>query len=303
VCAPCECPPSTRPGHHSSSSSSAPAMMRAIGGCKEHVSANNTSRQGSPTPPVRAKKELPCHAVDELADRRPASRLCGNTQCRQLPRLIMGLSSLLYDAMSSELALFIPATYCRLMLGDERLSLRLSLAAAFGLLVLWLFSWRAGHGDWAAFSVVMVSLGASLLRPQHASAVAQLFARPTRFLLVGAAVGVIAAVGKPLAYHLFPISELALAYSTAELFAGAALEPAAARLALISITSQLPLGVVTTNNLRAAQQRKSALLTVGTEGGTTATKFTRLVAGASEWPEPKREAARAERALPSAQVS
>ena len=36
----------------------------------------------------------------------------------------MGLSSLLYDAMSSELALFIPATYCRLMLGDERLSLR-----------------------------------------------------------------------------------------------------------------------------------------------------------------------------------
>lgn len=215
----------------------------------------------------------------------------------------MGLSSLLYDAMSSELALFIPATYCRLMLGDERLSLRLSLAAAFGLLVLWLFSWRTGHGDWAAFSVVMVALVASLLRPQHASAVAQLFARPTRFLLVGAAVGVIAAVGKPLAYHLFPISELALAYSTAELFAGAALEPAAARLALISITSQLPLGVVTTNNLRAAQQRKNALLTVGTEGGTAATKFTRLVAGASEWPEPKREAARAERALPSAQVS
>ena len=210
----------------------------------------------------------------------------------------MWLSSLLYDAMSSELALFIPATYCRLMLGDERLSLRLPLAAAFGLLVLWLFSWRTGHGDWAAFGVVMAALGASLLRPQHASAVAQLFASPKRFLLVGAAVGVIAAVGKPLAYHLFPISELALAYSTAELFAGAALEPAAARLALISITSQLPLGVVTTNNLRAAQQRKNAMLTVGTEGGMAATKFTRLVAGASEWPEPQREAARAERAHP-----
>jgi len=172
------------------------------------------------------------------------------------------------------------------MLGDERLSLRLPLAAAFGLLVLWLFSWRTGHGDWAAFGVVMAALGASLLRPRHASAVAQrltqLFASPKRFLLVGAAVGVIAAVGKPLAYHLFPISELALAYSTAELFAGAALEPAAARLALISITSQLPLGVVTTNNLRAAQQRKNAMLTVGTEGGMAATKFTRLVAGASE---------------------
>ncbi len=211
----------------------------------------------------------------------------------------MWLSSLLYDAMSSELALFIPATYCRLMLGDERLSLRLPLAAAFGLLVLWLFSWRTGHGDWAAFGVVMAALGASLLRPRHASAVAQrltqLFASRKRFLLVGAAVGVIAAVGKPLAYHLFPISELALAYSTAELFAGAALEPAAARLALISITSQLPLGVVTTNNLRAAQQRKNAMLTVGTEGGMAATKFTRLVAGASEWPEPQREAARAER--------
>ena len=48
-------------------------------------------------------------------------------------------------------------------------------------------------------------------------------------------------------------------------------------------------------NLRAAQQRKNAMLTVGTEGGMAATKFTRLVAGASEWPEPMREAARAER--------
>lgn len=194
----------------------------------------------------------------------------------------MWLSSVLYDAMSSDLALFIPATYCRLMLGDERLLLRLPLAAAFGLLVLWLFSWRTGDCDWAAFNMVMAALGASLLRPRHASALAQLFASPKRFLLVGGAVGVIAAIGKPLAYYLFPISEIALAYSTAELFAGAALEPAAARLALISITSQLPLGVVTTNNLRAAQRRKNALLTVGKEGGMAATKFTRLVAGAND---------------------
>ena len=228
----------------------------------------------SPPRPSPSRAQLPVRQLAELplSHRHPVP---------PAPRSLMWLSSVLYDAMSSDLALFIPATYCRLMLGDERLWLRLPLAAAFGLLVLWLFSWRTGNCDWAAFNIVMGALGASLLRPRNASALAQLFASPKRFLLVGGAVGVIAAVGKPLAYYLFPISELALAYSTAELFAGAALEPAAARLALISITSQLPLGVVTTNNLRAAQQRKNALLTVGKEGGMAATKFTRLVAGAN----------------------
>ena len=50
------------------------------------------------------------------------------------------------------------------------------------------------------------------------------------------------------------------------LFADAALQPAAARLALISVASQLPLGVASTNSLRKAQRRKKALLTVGKEG-------------------------------------
>ena len=77
----------------------------------------------------------------------------------------------------------------------------------------------------------------------------------------------------PLADYLFPISELKLAYSTAELFAGAALEPGAARLALISVTSQLPLGTVNTSNLRAAQRRKNALLTVGKDGTATSPRF------------------------------
>ena len=193
----------------------------------------------------------------------------------------MWLSSVLYDALSSDLALFVPVVYCRLMLGDERLLLRVPLAIAFGLLAVWLFSWRTGECDWAAFNTIMGALGASLLRLRHASALSQLLASPKRFLLLGGGVGMVAALGKPLAYYLFPISELALAYRTAELFAGAELEPAAARLALISIASQLPLGVVSTNNLRAAQRRKNALLTVGKEGAPplSARGFTRLVAG------------------------
>ena len=191
----------------------------------------------------------------------------------------MWLAFVLYDALSSDLALFVPASYCRLMLGEERLLFRVPLAVAFGLLTLWLFSWRTGDCDWTAFNTVMGALGASLLRSRHVSALGQLLASPKSFLLLSGGVGVLAAVGRPLAYYLFPISELALAYSTAELFAGAALEPAAARLALISITSQLPLGVVSTSNLRAAQRRKNALLTVGKEGSTplSARGFTRVV--------------------------
>ena len=166
------------------------------------------------------------------------------------------------------------------MLGDERLLLRVPLAVALGWLALWLFAWRTGDCDWTAFNTVMGVLCASLLRPRHVSGVGQLLASPRRFLLLSGCVGVLAVVGKPLAHHLFPISELALAYSTAELFAGAALEPAAARLALISVTSQLPLGVASTNNLREAQRRKNALLTVGTKEGApriSARGFSRMV--------------------------
>lgn len=193
----------------------------------------------------------------------------------------MALAFALYDALSSDLALFIPVAYCRLMLGSEPLLIRVPLAVAFGLLAVWLFSWRSGDGDWAAFNTVMVTLASSLLRPQHALMLASMVATPRRGLLLLGGIGVLAAIGKPLAYHLFPISELALAYSTAQLFAGAALEPAAARLALISIASQLPLGTVSTNNLRAAQRRKNALLTVGKEGRAipplAARDFTRIV--------------------------
>lgn len=169
------------------------------------------------------------------------------------------LASALYDALSSDLALFLPVVYCRVMLGNERLMIRAPVAIAFGVLALWLFSWRTGDGNWAAFNTLMVTLGVSLLRPRHASTLGRLLASPRSILLLG----MVAAITKPLAEYLFPISELKLAYSTAELFAGAALEPAAARLALISVTSQLPLGTVNTSNLRAAQRRKNALLTVG----------------------------------------
>ena len=201
-------------------------------------------------------------------------------------QLTMELAFGLYNALSSDLAIFIPVAYCRLMLGDEHLFLRVPLAAAFGLFALWLFSWR-GEGGWNEFNTVMVALAVSLLRRRHATTagrIAAAFGAPGSALLLSGGVGLVAIIGRPLAYHLFPIEELALAYSTAQLFAGAALEPAAARLALIAITSQLPLGTVNTSSLRAAQRRKNALLTVGKEGAAepppfTARDFTRMVAG------------------------
>ena len=174
----------------------------------------------------------------------------------------------LYDALHSDLALFMPVVYCRIMLGDERLLLRVPLAAAFGLMALALFSWH-GQGDWFGFNTIVVTLGVSLLRLHHVSQVCQAFASQQTVVLLSIGIGFMAAVGRPLAHHLFPIEELALAYSTARLFAGSALEPAASRLALISVTSQLPLGILTIRNLRASQQRKNALISMSkaTPGG------------------------------------
>ena len=162
--------------------------------------------------------------------------------------------------LSGDLALFIPVAYCRLTLGDEPTLLRVPLAAATGMLSLVLFSW-SGEGDFLACIVVLLTLGLTILRPRHLRVAWRTLCwlNLWRLGVLGAAL----AAAPMLARHLFPLSELALAYATAKRFAGAALEPAAARLALVSITAQLPLGFLGIHYLRVAQQRKNALLAVG----------------------------------------
>ena len=170
-----------------------------------------------------------------------------------------------YDALDdAAISVFVPVTYARFILHREGESLlvRLLLAVALGLLAAWRFSFD--HAGWADAAGLLLLHCITIARLDRIIARASNLPRPT--LLQCGALGAAVLVGPWLARHLLPIDELALAYTVGRRFAGPAMDGAAARLALITVSAQVPLGYLGIAYLRVAQQRKNSLLKVGSGG-------------------------------------
>ena len=184
-----------------------------------------------------------------------------------MARLFMAatVATFAYDALDdAAISVFVPVTYARFILHREGESLlvRLLLAVALGLLAAWRFSFD--HAGWADAAGLLLLHCITIARLDRIIARASNLPRPT--LLQCGALGAAVLVGPWLARHLLPIDELALAYTVGRRFAGPAMDGAAARLALITVSAQVPLGYLGIAYLRVAQQRKNSLLKVGSGG-------------------------------------
>ena len=203
-----------------------------------------------------------------------------------------------YTHMAHPVAqLAVPVAYARYAVAAhaaETPAARALHGVALGVVALVAFS---RLGGWPAFAALLCAHAASRalacamagIGPRSTLAAAATAAQPLRRAATTAgwplalaacalALGVLAAVGPTAARYLFPIEELSLAYSVASRFMGpAVLQQEAARLALVTIHCQVPLGYVGIAYLRVAQARKNRLLDVG-RGQLGADVFIRSVA-------------------------